>query len=231
MALSHVLAALERTIEQATFNFEHHTTDQLADGVSATTKGYCDLAGTIVAAEMTVDVRFKDFENLLETYTFTSGTTLYQASSAENDEWVALDSHGIGSTALSTLYWLYGVRSAAPTEQPDHYQVTIEFAEAVRAAPQDVAESLRKGLHETRTDLLTASAAGQVDLSGAGIVRYLEIRLPAYEGPDPSLNHPPMLVTLALTPTERRSVEFPEAVARMTPEAFKHRLIYGDDRD
>lgn len=229
MAVSDVLSALNRTIEQATFEFEYQTTDRQPDGVSASTKGYCDLAGPIVAAEMVVDVRFKGFENAVRSWTFTSGTTLYQASSAENDEWVALDSHGIGATALSTLFWLYGTRSAAPAERDGRYDVTLDFAEVFRTAGQPVAESLREGLHETRTDLLTASAHGHVDISPAGLVSYLELELPAYDGPDPALSQPAMLVTLALTPAGRRSIQFPETSARMSPETFKNLLIYGHD--
>lgn len=229
MTVSDVLSALSRTIEQATFEFEYRTTDRQPDGVSASTKGYCDLAGPVVAAEMTVDVKFPGYENVVRSWTFTSGTTLYQAASAENDEWVALDSHGVGATALSTLFWLYGTRSAVPAEGPGRYDITLDFAEAFRGAEQPVAESLRKGLHETRTDLLNASAHGHVDISPAGLVSYLELELPAYDGPDPALSHPAMLVTLALTPTGRRSIDFPEATARMSPDTFKNLLIHGDD--
>lgn len=225
MTVSEILSALGRTIEHATFEFECLATDRLSDGISMTTKGYCDLAGPIVAADLTVDIKIVGFENQVRTQTFTSGTTLYQAASEENDEWVALDSHGVGSTALATLHWLYGIREASPCDRAGRYNITLAFDQIFRAAPKATVESLRQGLHETRADLLAASAHGHVDVSAAGLISYVELELP--DGPDPALTA--MLVTLALTPTERRPVEFPEAVARMTPETFKNLLMYGEE--
>jgi hypothetical protein len=224
MTASEILSALGRTIERAAFEFEYLATDRLSDGICATTDGYCDLAGPIVAADMTLDIKFEGFENYVRTQTFTSGTTLYQAVSEEDDEWVALDSHGVGSTVLATLYWLYGIREASPGERVGRYGITVAFDEIFRAAPKAEVDSLRQGLHETRTDLLTASVCGHADVCAAGLISYVELELPAYDGPDPALSQPAILVTLALAPTERRPVEFPEAGRRMSPETFNNLL-------
>jgi len=229
MTSSLIVAALDRTIEAATFKFESFTTDGLSDGISNTTRGYCDLVGPIIAAELTVDIRMEGFENLIRTLTFTSGKTLYQVASEEADEWVALESHGVGSTALSTLYWLYGTQEATPAESAGRYGVMLSFPLVFRAAPAAEVDTLREGIRETRPDLLNATARGHVNIADDGLIHTVELELPRYDGPDPSVSQPAMLVTLSLTPTARRSVEFPEASERMTLEKYKNLMLYGDD--
>ncbi|GIF46103.1 hypothetical protein DFJ67_6249 [Asanoa ferruginea] len=210
--------ALDRTIDQATFTFDYLATDDLVAGLSSTTRGYCDLSGPVVAAEIITDLHLDGLARVVRSRTFTHGTTLFQQASDDGD-WVALDSHGVGSTALAALYWLYGVESA--TAGADGFAVTISFPRLLTSAPEAVRATLREGLRETRPDLLDADATGTVQLGG-GLVLGLTLDLP----PDPVLDHPPLQVRLALRPTPRRAVDFPIPSARMSAEAFLR--LYGD---
>jgi len=221
--------SLERTIEVATFEFEYFTTDRLPDGLSSTTKGYCDLKGPVVAAELTVDIRIPGSETKVQSFTYTSGDLLYQAASEDLTEWVELETHGVGSTALSTLYWLYGVQNAMQGADADKVEVLVSFPLLFDSAPSAVVESLREGILETRPDLIGVTASGQVVVADDGLIRRIDLELPAFEGPDPSLNQPAMMVTLSLTPTKRRAITFPDVEERMTAQKFKNLMLYGDD--
>src|ERR1700754_2673745 len=134
---SAVRAALEGAIRQTTFTFDLLATDNLAEGLSSTTRGYCDLSGALVAAEIITELRFPPAPRVIMSATFTAGTTLYLPA---GDDWVALDSHGVGSTALAALYWLYGVESAVPAGER-RFAVTLSFPRLFEAAPAEVRAS------------------------------------------------------------------------------------------
>ena len=228
-----VLSALKRTIKQETYEFEHFLTAREDNEISMVTRGYVDFAAPLVAAEMIMDVvpESESADDVVRMWTFLFRKTIYQRASVDQDEWVSLDSHGIGASPLAVLYWLYGLREVTETDRAGRYKFILDFERACRTAPEAEAESLRKGLHETRTDLLGASADGYLDITEAGIISYLEIVLPAYEGPNLALNQPQSLVTLALTPTMRRSVELPETDVPMNADAFMKELLGNEHLD
>jgi hypothetical protein len=164
-------------------------------------------------------------------WTFLAGTTLYQRTSLDQDEWVSLDAPGIGATALATLYWLFGVVEVTVTDRPEQFAFTLDFGEALRSAPADVAASLRDGLRETRDDLLTASASGLLTIADRGFINFLDVTLPAHEAAIPGQCHPASLVTLALTPTPRRVVNLPEPQTHTSVDALLKELLDQDGPD
>ncbi|HLL65666.1 MAG TPA: hypothetical protein VK453_07940 [Micromonosporaceae bacterium] len=220
-----LIEALRRTVANGPYQFEHYLGARSDHGISMTTQGYVDFDGPIVAAEMAMDLLPEEQGDILRMWTYHSGSTIFQATSADGAHWVSLEAHGIGATTLAMLYWLYGVRDVSETGTTGRYRFTLHFPAIFRTAPEPEAASLRRGLHETRTDLINRSAEGIVEITPDHLIRYVEIELPGYQGPDPELSQPPSTVTLTLTRTGRREIALPEPDAQMSPDTFMKVLL------